>query len=184
MNANSPTPAYVAVYERKEHTHRGDMEFMRHGSILVEKPDGEFHCFGGSGIYQLAHGWGDPDDKSVRLLAINPVTLMPKTTFNGILELIRSAMSTPEWVSHQFQITTHLDRAVKGGRITQAERDKEAEEQSARRSEYFQNWVPNILGAMMEKGFITEAEKKKAKEDYEKACTLPLTEPSFSLSSR
>ncbi|KAM5347097.1 hypothetical protein ACJ41O_010102 [Fusarium nematophilum] len=118
---------------------------MRHSGILVEQPDGRFSCFhvtGTPGIglrYSWERGWGNPKDESARLLAMNQVSMMPRSKCKDMDGLVRSI-------------------------VTRASRDWN-----------YQNWVRDALGAMMERGLITQAEKEKAEEEQKKAIALPFT---------
>ena len=79
MSANS-LRVYVTVYEYKGVIWpQFTRELMRHSGILVERPDGKFDCFYVTETRE--RGWGNPEDKTARLLAMNEVGIMPKARY-------------------------------------------------------------------------------------------------------
>ena len=150
MNTNS-LPVYVTVYEYKgaiwpEFTR----EFMRHSSILVEQPDGTFDCFhvtGTPGIglrYSCERGWGNPEDETARLLAMNEVGRMPKSKYNEMDNLMKGVATkvSRNW-NCQNWVRDALGAMVANGFITEAEKEKAEKEQNEAIALPFTSETPN-----------------------------------------
>ena len=150
MSANS-LRVYVTVYEYKGVLWpQFTREFMRHSGILVEQPDGKFDCFhvtGTPGIglrYSWERGWGNPEDETARLLAMNEVGTMPKARYSELDGLMKSVVTkvSRDW-NCQNWVRDALGMMVDKGLITEAEKEKAEEEQRKAIALPFTSETPN-----------------------------------------
>lgn len=88
---------YVTVYEHKGIIIRPfTRNFMRHSGIMVKQPDESFDCFhvtGTPGIglrYSCQRGWGNPEQETARLLAMDQVGWIPKEDYDKFGSLMES----------------------------------------------------------------------------------------------
>ncbi|RSL95556.1 hypothetical protein CDV31_013830 [Fusarium ambrosium] len=78
--------------------------------------------------YSWERGWGNPEDETARLLAMNEVGKMPKVRYNEMDGLMRSIVTkvSRDW-NCQNWVREALGVMVEKGLITEAEKEKAEE---------------------------------------------------------
>ncbi|RSL94104.1 hypothetical protein CEP52_012818 [Fusarium oligoseptatum] len=94
--------------------------------------------------YSWERGWGNPEDETARLLAMNEVGKMPKVRYNEMDGLMRSIVTkvSRDW-NCQNWVREALGVMVEKGLMTEAEKEKAEEEQRKAIALPFTSETPN-----------------------------------------